>query len=69
MLLGAEHFSSTSQLASGPIFLDNLLCEEADDKLQECDFGLGIHAIGLTTCNHSHDVWLRCRGMYVCIEL
>lgn len=51
-----------NELISGPIFLDKLLCEEGDSKLQECNFG--IVATGLTACNHSQDVWLRCIGQF-----
>ena len=50
-----------AEITSGPIFLDQLLCTESDSSLQECD--RHIRTFGFTSCNHSQDVWIRCRGM------
>ena len=49
-----------SPLQEGPIFLDKLFCTGLDQTLQDCS--LGIRAVGLTTCNHTQDVWLQCSG-------
>ena len=47
---------------SGPIFLDQLDCNQNDVSLLECRsfsrYSLGIPG----QCDHSHDVSIRCRG-------
>ena len=58
--LGGEVISGGIQKNSGPIFLDELLCTEDDNVLHKCDYG--IQAFGLTTCDHTHDAWIRCKG-------
>ena len=57
---GAHTVVPRSPLQEGPIFLDKLFCTGLDQTLQDCS--LGIRAIGLTTCNHTQDVWLQCSG-------
>ncbi len=47
---------------SGPIFLDELICTESDTTLQGCS--RGIAGIGLTSCNHTKDVWVQCSGTF-----
>lgn len=44
----------------GPIFLDQLFCTDSDTTLEECS--RGIAGIGLTSCNHTEDVWIQCSG-------
>ena len=51
----------------GPIFLDQLFCTDSDTTLQECN--RGISSIGLTTCNHTDDVWVQCLGMQSILAL
>lgn len=50
-------------LEAGPIYLDQLLCTESDTALLRCNSGL--RAPGLTKCDHSEDVWIRCYGTIV----
>ena len=57
---GAQAVVPRATLREGPIFLDQLFCSNTDQTLQECSSG--IRAIGLTTCNHSEDVWVQCSG-------
>lgn len=45
---------------TGPIFLEQLFCTEVDVSLLDCQSGM--RAPGLTKCDHSEDVWIRCRG-------
>ena len=52
--------NSTNATTSGPIFLDELYCTEKDNSLQDCRRGILI--IGLTTCSHTEDVWVKCFG-------
>ncbi len=49
-------------IQSGPIFLDELRCTEADTTLQECS--RSIAGIGLTACDHTDDVWVQCLGTH-----
>ena len=60
-LSGVEILSPVSTLNSGPIYLDELFCTKHDVALQDCK--KGIHGLGLTTCNHDQDVWLKCNGI------
>ena len=50
------------QVTSGPIFLDELRCIGNEVSLLDCP--TGISEVGLTNCDHSQDVWVKCRGMY-----
>ena len=50
------------QIISGPIFLDELRC--AGNELSLLDCPTGISEVGLTNCDHSQDVWVKCIGMY-----
>ena len=43
----------------GPIFLQQLGCEGTESRLLECQRFTGL---GLTTCDHSEDVGVRCIG-------
>lgn len=47
-----------STVAEGPIFLDRLRCDGTESSLLDCR--LGLRGIGLTTCDHSADVWIKC---------
>ena len=49
------------QVSSGPIFLDELRCTGSELSLLDCP--TGISEVGLTNCDHSQDVWVKCRGM------
>ncbi len=49
-----------SYISSGPIFLDQLACSESDSNLLECS--RGGHILGLSSCDHSQDVWVECTG-------
>lgn len=50
-----------SNVSSGPIYLDQLLCNENDANLQECNSA--VSTFGLTTCDHTTDTWIRCLGI------
>lgn len=60
--LGAQRVTARSILGSGPIYLDELLCAEHDQALQDCNRGANTRTFGLTTCDHSSDVWIECLG-------
>ena len=47
-------------IGSGPVFLDQLYCSESDVSLQSCE--RGIAAVGLTSCGHTQDVQILCKG-------
>ena len=51
------------QILSGPIFLDELRCSGNELSLFDCPSG--ISEVGLTNCEHSEDVWVKCRGTYI----
>ena len=57
----AAVLSSVSDRGSGPIFLDQLDCNGTENTLLECNAFTGR---GLSTCDQSQDVGVRCRGMY-----
>ena len=61
---GAEEVTPDGQVPSGPIFLDELRCSGDEQSLLDCP--TGISELGLTNCDHSQDVWVRCRGEQVC---
>ena len=46
---------------SGPIFLNELDCNQNDVSLLECH-SFTRYSLGLPQCDHSHDVSIRCRG-------
>ena len=50
------------QVTSDPIFLDELRCIGNEVSLLDCP--TGISEVGLTNCDHSQDVWVKCKGMY-----
>ena len=58
---GAVVLSSVSDRGSGPIFLDQLDCNGTENTLLECNAFTGR---GLSTCDHSQDVGVLCRGRY-----
>jgi len=58
---GAVVLSSVSDRGSGPIFLDQLDCNGTENILLECNAFTGR---GLSTCDHSQDVGVLCRGRY-----
>jgi len=58
---GAAVLSSVSDRGSGPIFLDQLDCNGTENTLLECNAFTGR---GLSTCDHTQDVGVRCRGRY-----
>ena len=49
---------------SGPIFLDQLDCNQNDVSLLECR-SFSRYSLGLSQCDHSQDVSIRCRGKQV----
>ena len=61
---GAEEVTPEGQVSSSPIFLDELRCSGDEQSLLDCP--TGISEVGLTNCEHSQDVWVRCRGQLVC---
>ena len=63
---GSKVISPRSYLSSGPIFLDQLACTGSDSNLLECSRRGQI--IGLTSCDHTQDVWVECKGTF-CIVL
>ena len=65
VLLGAELFRGAEfGEGSGPIFLEQVDCRSTDSVLLECMRGVPL---GLTTCDHSQDVGVRCNGEPVCL--
>jgi len=60
---GAAVLSSISASGSGPIFLDQLDCNGTENTLLECNAFTGR---GLSTCDHSQDVGVRCRDISEC---
>ena len=59
--IGAEVLLADDQgfPGAGPIFLTTLGCLGHEESLLECNsfFPIGIHS-----CDHSHDVWIKCIG-------
>ena len=49
---------------SGAIFLEGVECVGTEDSLLDCDMHVEL---GLTLCDHSDDVGIRCYGMYICM--
>ena len=46
---------------TGPILLDNLLCNSRETRLIDCPHsGIGIH-----NCGHSEDAGIRCQRMFI----
>ena len=46
-----------------PIFINALSCETDDtDVYRDCE----VSALGLSQCDHSRDIGVKCEGMYVC---
>ena len=48
-------------MGSGPIYLEQLQCSDTDISLLECST---FEHVGLSTCDHSQDVGVRCTGKY-----
>ena len=48
---------------SGPIYLSDLNCDGSETSLLDCR-RRNNQPTGLQTCEHSHDVSIRCRGTY-----
>ena len=61
-LPGAQQVEDGNVLTSGPIFLEGLYCTENDVSLQNCR--MEILGIGLTSCSHDEDVWVKCYGEF-----
>ena len=65
ILCGCEYYTGAVVLSavpgsgSGPIFLDQLNCNGTEGTLLEC---VAFTGLGLSTCDHSQDVGVRCRG-------
>ncbi len=60
---GASVGSLPRPLATGPVFLDRLLCEGSESSLLDCP----NVQLGVVTCPHSQDVAVRCTGeLFVC---
>ena len=59
-VVGTEQVNPEGQITSGPIFLDELRCTGNEQSLLDCP--TGISEVGLTNCDHSQDVWVKCRG-------
>ena len=50
--------ASTFGLGTGPIYLDDLICNGTETRLVDCrNRGIGTH-----DCGHSEDAGLRCRN-------
>lgn len=47
--------------AEGPIFLEGLFCEDGDESIQDCQ-RRRPQILGLTSCTHLGDVWIKCNG-------
>ena len=64
---GAE-MSSGAQFdpGIGPIFLDQLDCSGSETTLLECRH---FTPLGLTTCEHSKDAFVRCLGMTLSVTV
>lgn len=60
IVTGGEQVIPKRQASSGPIFLDELRC--TGNELSVLDCPIGISEVGLTNCDHSQDVWVKCRG-------
>lgn len=60
VVTGGEQVTPEGQASSGPIYLDELRC--AGNELSLLDCPTGISEVGLTNCDHSQDVWVKCRG-------
>lgn len=69
LCVGARTIPSRLLLQSGPIFLDQLHCDDEDTNLLECS--RGIDAVGLVLCDHTEDVWIQCNGKcnYTCLTV
>ena len=47
---------------SGPIWMDNIICDDTDTRLADCEFGdWADQTWGYHNCRHSEDVGLRCK--------
>ena len=64
IVTGGEKVTPEGQASSGPIFLDELRCTGSELSLLDCP--TGISEVGLTNCDHSQDVWVKCRGRFNC---
>ena len=53
----AQVVDITALPATGPIFLDHLLCDGTESSLLECRSDFGV--VG---CSHDQDVFIRCKG-------
>ena len=60
IITGAQVVASRSVVQEGPIFLDQLACSSSDVDLLGCRRGNDF--IGLTSCDHTQDVWVECVG-------
>ena len=47
---------------TGPIFLDQLMCNGSEASLLEC---LPTENIGLHNCDHNEDAGVRCEGLHI----
>ena len=54
---GARVVDISASSATGPIFLDQLLCEGTESSLLDCRSDFGV--VG---CSHDQDVFVRCKG-------
>ncbi len=68
---GAEVLSD-GEAGTGPIFLEQVDCSGFEDSLLECS--TFSDSIGLHTCDHTQDSYIRCKGktvyntdIYICI--
>ena len=58
MAFQESHFGN----GSGPIFLENLICTEAELELLQCRSFRSF--TGLHSCDHSEDAGVQCEGKY-----
>ena len=57
---GAMVANPPDSLGTGPVFLDQFLCEGSENSLLDCP----NVELGVVSCPHSQDVAVRCTGEY-----
>ncbi len=53
---------TTPVSGTGPIYLESLSCSGSESTILDCQL---FSTLGVTTCDHSEDVGVKCIGMSV----